>query len=155
MARHSRRPLTPRYSLPPLTFSAPSLQPMPANDNHGSDPRATAPAPGDDLAAILAVIPSVPPPPVVDPSFTSPVAPMILRRAPRVEPPEPWYLTALARGLGWVGALGDALTASRLGRWRVPLAVTLALALAGLFCEVGVGVRGVRRLLRLWAALVG
>ena len=101
-------------------------------------------------------IPSMPPAPTEDPSFAPTVAPHFTpRAAPRPSPPASWYEAPLARTLGGIGWLLDAISTSRLGRWRVPITVVLTLALVGLFYEIGVGVRWVRRLVRLWAALQG
>jgi len=191
MAQHSRKPMPPRRSLPPLSFGDPELDDLIANDNHptvpppasvrparnslsgltfGSIPppaRMSSPGkpapPAHSLDAILGAIPSVPPEPTVDPSFTQakdpsfvsapppPLAPV----APPPAPPSPWHVAARAHMSQRV---------DRVVRWLPPLPAALngvsprvasGLALAALWFQLGGAVRWLRNLLRLLAQLFG
>jgi len=110
MAQHSRKPMPPKRSLPPLSFGDPELDDLIANDNHptvpppasvrparnslsgltfGSipPPAPKAPPSAQSLDAILGAIPSIPPEPAVDPSFTQPKDPSFASAPPA--PPSP------------------------------------------------------------------
>jgi hypothetical protein len=115
MAQHSRKPMPPKRSLPPLSFGDPELDNLIANDNHPSVPPASVPPPRSSLSgltfgsvpppqretapapaptpsparsidAILGAIPSIPPAAAEDPSFTQAKDPSFASAPP---PPPP------------------------------------------------------------------
>jgi hypothetical protein len=60
MAQHSRKPMPPKRSLPPLSFGDPELDNLIANDNHPSAPPGSVPPPRSSLSGLT--FGSVPPP---------------------------------------------------------------------------------------------
>jgi hypothetical protein len=150
-----------RGGAPPRADAHAATQPM-----HGT-PVASGPSPVAEVAAILEAIPSVPPEPVVDPSFAPapeasvvsvpepPPTPLARPFVPPPAPPTPWYVALLRR----MDALVDAVVAW-LPNWpraleNVPVPVVLTIALVALFFQVGVAVRWFRWCVRLCAALIG
>lgn len=191
MAQHSRKPKPPRRSLPPLSFGDPELDDLIANDNHptvpppasltparnslsgltfGSvPPPARLSSPGKPAAsaqaldAILGAIPSIPPAPAVDPSFTqakdpsfasAPPAPPAPVAAPPA-PPAPWHAVARERFHHHVDLVVDRLPAWPAALHGVSPRVASGVGLVALWFQLGGAVRWLRYVLRLVAQLLG
>jgi hypothetical protein len=83
MAQHSRKPMPPKRSLPPLSFGDPELDNLIANDNHPSVPPASVPPPRSSLSGLT--FGSVPPPQ----RETAPAPEPAPEPAPTPEPTKP------------------------------------------------------------------
>ena len=122
-----------------------------------------APAAGAGVEAILGALPSIPPEPAVDPSFAPAKDPSFASAPPPPPaPPAPapppavaWHEAASARLHGLVDRAVERLPDWPRALEDVPATVALALALALFFFQLGAGVRWVRGLVRLLAALSG
>lgn len=118
-------------------------------------------APSAALDALLGAIPSIPPGPVVDPSFVHAKDPSFVSARPPPKalapppPPPPWHAALSTRFHDGVDALVERLPEAPAALDRLPPQVAAGLALVALWFQLGAAVRWFRALLRLLNALSG